>query len=110
MKFPAALLICAVFAVSLAACQTPRQRETPIGHACYRQFDYEVHPRWYGCLFELSAPSAFYDDKEIEKILNAFMSEEGGKCAKQPERDVADVRTQDWNHGLRYRLFVIKCD
>jgi hypothetical protein len=96
-------------AILMSGCTSQLRRETPIGHACYRSFSYEPQPRYYKCLFELSAPSAFYDDREINKILEAFMANEGGVCEKGPERDIADVRTQAMDHGLRYRLFGVTC-
>ncbi len=108
-KIIAAILLFASAACLLAGCKTTLQRETPIGRACYRQFSYELHPRYYACLFELSAPSAFYEDKEIDKVLSDFMTTEGGECAKQMEREVADLETQHFDHGLRYRFFGVVC-
>lgn len=90
-------------------CASQLRRETPIGQACYRSFAYETYPRYYKCLFELSAPSAFYDDKEMDTVLGTFMTNEGGTCEKGSERELADVRTQAMDHGLRYRLFDIVC-
>jgi hypothetical protein len=109
MKITVATIAFASAASLLAGCQTTLQRETPIGHACYRQFSYELQPRYYACLFELSAPSAFYEDKEIDKILNNFMTAEGGECTKQEEREVADLETQHIDHGLSYRFFGVVC-
>jgi hypothetical protein len=109
MKVTAAAITLAFAASLLAGCQTALQRETPIGHACYRQFSYELHPRYYACLFELSAPSAFYDDDEIDKILNDFIAAEGGECTKQEEREVVDRETQHIDHGLGYRFFGVVC-
>jgi hypothetical protein len=103
--------ICTIILSAFLAsgCTSHLRQETPIGQACYRSFAHETYPRYYKCLFELSAPSAFYDDKEIDKVLGAFMANEGGTCEKGPERDIADVRTQAIDHGLRYRLFDIVC-
>ena len=98
-----------LIAAIASGCTTQLRRETPIGHACYRSFAYETHPRYYMCLFELSAPSVFYVDKELDKLLSDFMKNEGGDCERRPERDVADVRTQNMDHGLRYRLFEVVC-
>lgn len=80
-----------------------------MGHSCYRQFAYEPHPRYYACLFELSAPSAFYDDKEVDKILDAFMAAEGGECSLGEEREVVDRETQHMDHGLGYRFYAVVC-
>lgn len=109
MKIIATGLLVVAFAATLGGCRTTVQRETPVGQACHRQFSYDLHPRYYSCLFELSAPSAFYDDREIQKVLDTFTRSEGGECTVKPERDIADVRTQDMDHGLRYRLFNIEC-
>src|SRR5690554_4435406 len=109
MKISAPGLLVVAVAATLGGCRTDLQRETPIGHACHRQFAYDLYPRYYSCLFELSAPSAFYDDHEVQKVLDAFTSTEGGECTVRPERDIADVRTQNMDHGLRYRLFNIEC-
>jgi hypothetical protein len=106
----AAILASSSLASLLAGCQATLQRETPIGYACYRQFSHELRPRYYACLFELSAPSAFYDDKAVDKILSSFMAAEGGECTKQREREVADLETQKIDHGLSYRFFGVVCE
>jgi hypothetical protein len=98
-----------LLAALVSGCSSSVERDTPVGQACYRSFAYESSPRYYKCLFELSAPSDFYDDKEIDRVLDAFVAHEGGTCERGPERDVADVRTQTMEHGLRYRLFDIVC-
>ena len=109
MKILATAGLLLLISVMLSGCRTELQRSTPIGQACYRQFAYEQYPRYYRCLFELSAPSAFYADDEVQKVLERFKETEGGKCTVKPERDVADVRTQNMDHGLRYRLFDLEC-
>jgi hypothetical protein len=90
-------------------CTSQLRRVTPVGQACYRSFSYDTNPRYYKCLFELSAPSAFYDDEEVNRVMRIFIRNEGGNCTKGPERDVADVQTQQMDHGLRYRLFEVVC-
>ena len=109
MKILAFAALLLAFVAALSECRSELQKSTPVGEACYRQFAYEESPRYYACLFELSDPSAFYDDKEVQKILGHFIADEGGQCVVKPERDVADVRTQNMDHGLRYRLFNIEC-
>jgi len=109
MRLQVALTALSVALVGLGGCRSELQRSTPVGQACYRQFSHQDYPRYYGCLFELSAPSAFYDDKEVHKVLDLFIAAEGGKCMVKPERDVADVETQNIDHGLRYRLFNLEC-
>lgn len=85
------------------------RRAIPGGYACHRTFQYEAYPRRYACLFELSAPSAFYDDGEVDKALDAFESAEGGACVRQREREFADRETMQTDHGLTYRYFAIEC-
>lgn len=80
-----------------------------MGHACYRSFSYDKSPRQYLCLFELSAPSTFYDDEAVRKELASFVESEGGDCEVSPERELADVETSEIAHGLRYRYFSIAC-
>jgi hypothetical protein len=109
MKTVALLASVLALVAALGGCMSQTRRETPVGHACYRQFAYDTYPRYYGCLFELSAPSAFYDDSAIMRVLSSFTASEGGVCVVQPERDVADVRTQHIDHGLRFRLFNVEC-
>ena len=109
MKIKVVAAVSLALSGSLAGCSSELQRSTPIGQTCYRKFSYEEYPRYYGCLFELSAPSAFYDDAEVNKVLDRFVAAEGGKCTVQPERDVADVATEKMDHGLRYRLFNVEC-
>jgi hypothetical protein len=93
-----------------AGCVQTYRPEIPVGYACHRQFHYDESPRRYSCLFELSAPSTYYDDGTIHATLDRFMRDEGGACAVVgDERDVADVRTQQMDHGLRYRLFTVEC-
>lgn len=90
-------------------CVATTARESPIGQACHRSFSYDASPRLYHCLFELSSPSTFYDDKNVLRVLESFMSSEGGTCIKQPERLLADVKTAAMDHGLKYRLVMIEC-
>lgn len=103
------LVLTAVSLMVLSGCISRQSQELSKGYACYRAFTYDSYPRHYKCLFELSAPSTFYDDEEVGRALDIFMKSEGGKCDKLPERDVADVQTQQMDHGLRYRLFSIVC-
>jgi hypothetical protein len=90
-------------------CASPPQRDASTGYACYRSWEYVAPPRNYKCLFELSGPSAFFNDQEVASVLEAFMRNEGGTCKALPERDVADVQTQQVDHGLRYRLYDVLC-
>lgn len=106
-KISAAIII--MGCVVLDGCAPRQKHSIPTGHACYRAFAYEHYPRHYKCLFELSAPSVFYDDKEVDRVLGEFMRHEGGRCERLPERDIADVQTQQMDHGLRYRLYGIVC-
>ncbi len=109
MKFLARNLTFVTIALVASGCQIRKIKDVQLGHACYRTFHYDHIPRVYGCLFELSAPSTFYDDGAMDRVVEQFMKDEGGVCTRRPERDVADVRTQAMDHGLRYRLINVEC-
>jgi hypothetical protein len=109
MKFVAKMLTIGAISLVASGCQIRGIKDIPLGHACYRTFHYDATPRVYGCLFELTAPSSFYDDQAMDRVVYRFMKQEGGICTRGPERDVADVRTQAMDHGLRYRLFNVEC-
>jgi hypothetical protein len=95
----------------VAGCSTTPSRPLPLGYACHQSFSYDSTPRAYRCLFELSAPSDFYDDSAIDRVLDALMSSDGGKCTRSPtETFIVDSKTAQYDHiGQKYRMFQIVC-
>ncbi len=96
--------------LAVSACTWIPLREAPRGHACHRQFSYDDSPRWYACLFELDAPSTFYDDANVDRVVDGLMAREGGRCRRLPEREIVAVGDEKRDHGVRYRRVAFVCE
>lgn len=107
--FHQVLLLCLAWS-GLSGCTGIPSREAPLGHACHRLFAYDAAPRRYACLFELSAPSAFYEDAEVDRVIEGVMAREGGRCRRLPERQIVAEGDEGMDHGLRYRRVELVCE
>ena len=103
------------FAASLAfayvsGCSTTGTLQIPLGHSCFKEFSQAGNSGTYVCLFELSAPSRFYDEDQQERVVRDFVMGLSAECRVIGSWEMIRDSPYRLYHTTSYVVHHIQCE